>query len=100
MPGWIPECRPVATRGSYTDQNFLQKEITLMKIPVLVRMSTLLLIVAVWGPVRLAAQAEQGEPPKKDPCLQICGLGTPGGSIAYGSPPQDMNQDQPGFRLL
>ena len=71
-----------------------------MKTQALVRVSAIVLIVAVWTPVPLSAQTEPVDHPRRHPRYKLVDLGTLGGPIAYGSPPADMNQDQPGFRLL
>jgi probable HAF family extracellular repeat protein len=71
-----------------------------MKTQLLVRVSALVLLVAVWGPIRLAAQTEPADAAQKHSRYKLVDLGTLGGPIAYGTPPPDMDQDQTGFRLL
>jgi probable HAF family extracellular repeat protein len=65
-----------------------------MKTQVLGRVSAIVLVVAVWSPVRLAAQTERADPAQKHPRYKLVDLGTLGGPIGYGS----VNGD--GFRLL
>lgn len=71
-----------------------------MKSRALVRVSTLLLMVAVWGPVRVAAQTGPDDAAQKHSRYKLVDLGTLGGPSAYGTPPLDMDQDQTGFRFL
>jgi len=71
-----------------------------MKTQVLVRVSAIVLVVAVWIPVRFAAQTEPADPAQKHPRYKLVDLGTLGGPSAYGTPPLDMDQDQTGFRFL
>jgi probable HAF family extracellular repeat protein len=71
-----------------------------MKIQTRVHVSAIALVLTVWIPVRLAAQAEASDAAQKHPHYKLVDLGTLGGPSAYGTPPLDMDQDQTGFRFL
>src|SRR5262249_35181927 len=74
--------------GVETSSGENAKEITLMKTQVLVRVSAIGLVVAVWSPVRLAAQTEPADPAQKHPRYRLVDLGTLGGpnSAEFAAP--------------
>ena len=71
-----------------------------MKTQVIVRVSAIVLVLAVWPSLRLAAQTEPTDPAQNHPHYKLVDLGTLGGPSSYGTPPLDMDQDQAGFRFL
>jgi len=55
-----------------------------MKTGVLVRVSAMVLVLAVWSSVRLAAQRGPEDPAQEHPRYKLVDLGTLGGPVAYG----------------